>query len=87
MLRRHHRACRFARAVQISLRHPVLVRRQLQHRVLGGVQDQRTGAQVLGAEVIDRRHAVVGAVADHVAPDRSRELLDHLLREALGIRR
>ncbi len=53
--------------VQLRRRDDLLVCRDLQHRVLAGVDDQRSSSQMLFAEVVDHSDAVVGAVADQAA--------------------
>jgi hypothetical protein len=58
----------------------------LQHRILAGVEDQRSAAHVLGAEGLDRLDPVVDPVADHPAP--ARRVADdrqHRLGEAIGV--
>ena len=56
----------------------VHVRRDLEHRVLAGVDDEVTVGEVLGAEILDRRQAVVGPVADHAAAAGGADDLDHV---------
>ena len=83
VLAAHRRPRRRARPVELLGRDALDVRRQLQDRVLGGVEDQRAGAQVLGAELLDRREPVVGPVADHLVAGRlARARATHLRREA-----
>jgi len=87
VLAAHRGAGGRARAVELPDRDPLDVGRQLQHRVLGGVEDQGARAQVLGTELLDRGEAVVGAVADELVPDRGDEHRADLRREAARVSR
>ncbi len=85
VLARHDPPGGGARGVELLPRDDGLVRRDLEDRVGRRVDDQVPGAQVLGAEVVDRPDAVVGGVAEHAAPRRRLERGDDLGREAAGI--
>jgi hypothetical protein len=72
--------------VQVAAGHDGLVGRDLEHRVLARVDDQRPGAQVLLAELIDHADAVVRAVAeDPPAPRRCGDDVDDFRREAVRV--
>ncbi len=79
------RACGADR-VQLVGRDHVLVRGDLQHRVGRRVDDQVAGGHVLAAEVVDHRRAAVGAVAEDAAAGGVAQRVEHLGREAVGIR-
>ena len=74
-------------AIQLRDRHDVFVRGNLKHAVGRRVDDQRAGAHVLGAELVDDRGARRRLVAEHAAAGQARELRDDLRREAVGKRR
>ena len=61
------------------------VRGYLKDRVLAGVNDQRAGREMLGAEVLDRLHTVGRSVADHLPAAYGPDQRDHLRREPLGV--
>ena len=79
VLAAHDLARGLAGGVQLGLRHLVLVRGDLQHRVGRRVDDQVARAQVLLAEVVDHGGAGVGPVAEHAAAGRVAQLVDHVV--------
>ena len=81
----HDLARHRAGGVELGGRDLVDVRGDLQHRVGGGVDDQVPRLQVLLAEVVDHGGAAVGLVAEHAAAGAVDQLLDDLLREAVGV--
>jgi hypothetical protein len=62
------------------------VRGDLEHRVGRRVDDQLAGRHVRGPEVIDHGGAAVRAVAEDAAPGGVAQCIQHVGREAVGIR-
>ena len=70
-----------AGAIQLGDRHDLFVRGDLEDAVGRRVDDQRAGAHVLGAELVDDLGAGRGLVAEHAAAGAARELGDDLRRK------
>jgi hypothetical protein len=71
--------------VELGGRDDFLVCRHLKHRILGGVDDRGAGGEVLGAEVIQSPHAVVGPPAEQRPAPRALERREDIGREAARI--
>ena len=76
-----------ARLVKLLTRHDALVRRELQHAVRRGVDDERTRLDVLAPVVMNDLRARIRLVAYQLPADARLKRGDDLGREALGIRR
>ena len=81
------RAQRRARRVELLGRHHRDVRGELHDRVLRGVEDRAAAGEVLLAVVVDRRDAVVGAVADDRDADRGLARAPAVGRQPVGVAR
>ena len=72
-----------ADAIQLRHRHDVLVRGNLEDAVGRRVDDRRSGAHVLGPELVDDRGARGRLVPERVAPDALLEWRHHVRRKAV----
>ena len=63
------------------------MRRELKDGVLGGVQDERARAQMLGAELLDRGDPVAGAIADDLTAHRVLKTGDDVRRKPVRVGR
>ena len=81
----HRRPHGAAAGVQLVRRDHVDVGGDLQHRVHRRVDDEVAGAQVLGAEALDRLDAVRGLVAQHPAAGELAHPVDHVRGKPLRI--
>ena len=86
-LARQQLARNLAVAVQLFQRHNRLVRRDLEHAVRRGIDDQLAGFDVFLAQLVENRRAGGGLVAQRAAADRPLKFLDEILREAVRERR
>ena len=73
--------------VELLERDRLLVRRDLEDRVGGRVDDPLAGALVLLAELLDDLRARRRLVAEHAAAGAVHERVDHVVREAVRVRR
>ena len=71
--------------IQLSHRHNLLMSGHLEHAVGRGIHNQRAGAHMLLAVVLEHLGAGVGGVADHLAAGTLFKLLDDFRRKAVGI--
>ncbi len=76
-----------ASLVELLERDRVLVRRDLEDRVGGRVDDPLTRLLVLLPELLDDLRPRRGLVADHAAGCRVHKRVDHVVREAVRVRR
>ena len=71
--------------VQLLRRHDILVGRNLEHGIGGGVDDQVPGADVLVAVDVDDLGAAPGRIGQHTPAGGRPEGSQHLLGKALGV--
>ena len=72
--------------VELLGRHHVLVGRNLEDAVGRGVDNELAGLELLATVVLNDLRAGIGLVAEHPTARLARELVQHLLGEAVGVR-